>query len=129
MDGGAIEEFEGAGDDLRGDDGGDGFGGAIHLGEGGNHGFLRLGFGNEAKEHFGDDAEGAFGADEQVLEGIAGDVFHAFVAEPHDFALGQDNFHAHDIIAGDAVFESAEAAGIFGDIAANGGDFHGAGVG
>ena len=29
-DGHAVEEFQGAGDDARGDDGGDGFGGGLH---------------------------------------------------------------------------------------------------
>src|SRR5436853_1042572 len=102
MDGGAVQKLQGAGDDLRGDDGGDGFGGVVHLREGRDHGFFGGGFGNEAQENFGDDAEGAFGADEEVAQRIAGDVFDAFVAGPEDFAVGEDDFEARDVLGGDA---------------------------
>lgn len=129
MNGGAVEELQSAGNDLRGDDGGDGFGGVVHLREGRNHRFLGGGFRNEPQEDFGDDAECAFGADEEIAQGITSHVFDAFVAGPKDFAVGQDHFQAHDVIACDAVFQTAQAAGIFGDVAADGGDFHGAGIG
>ena len=128
-DGGAVEELEGAGDDAGGDDVADGLGGGVHGGVGGDHGFLGGGFGDEAEEDFGEDAEGAFGADEEILEGIAGDVLHAFVAADEDFAVGKDGGETHDIIAGDPVLEAAKTAGVFGDIAADGADFHRTGIG
>src|SRR6185436_733487 len=99
-------------------------GGVVHLGEGGDHGFFVLRFGDEAQQNFGDDAESPFGADEKVFERIAGDIFHAFVSEPHDVALGKDDFHSHHVIAGDAVFETAQAAGVFGNVSADGGNAH-----
>lgn len=128
-EGGVVEEFEGAGDDAGGDDVADGLGGVFDAVEGGDEGAAGFGGGDETEEDLGDDAKGAFAADEEVFEGVAGDVFDAFVAEPEHLAVGEDDLHAHDVVAGDAVFEATEAAGIFRDVATDGGDFHGAGVG
>ena len=91
--------------------------------------FFAAGLGISLQQHFGDDAERAFGADENIFERITGDIFHALVAGPHHFAVGQNDFQAHDVIARDAVFQSAQAAGIFRDIAADGGNFHRARIG
>ena len=129
MDRGAVEELQRAGDDLRGDDVGDRLRGLVHLGEGGDHGLLGGGLGDELQQDLGDDAERAFRADEQVAQRIAGDVLHALVAGPEHLAVGQHDFQAHDVIAGDAVFEAAQAAGVLGHVAADGGDLHRAGVG
>ena len=62
-------------------------------------------------------------ADEDVLHRIAGDVLHALVAEPDDVAVGEHDFHAHHVVARDAVFQPAQAAGVFRDVAADGAKF------
>ena len=49
MDGHAIQELQRAGNNLCGDDGRDGFGGLLHPGEGGHHGLLCGGPGNQAQ--------------------------------------------------------------------------------
>ena len=125
----AIEKFQGAGNDLRGDDGRDGFGRLVHLRRTSRPCFLGGGFWDQPQQNFGDHAERSFGADENIFERIARDIFDAFVAGPQDFAVGQDDFQAHDVIAGYAVFQSAQTAGIFRDVAADGGNFHRAGIG
>jgi hypothetical protein len=129
LDGGAVEELEGAGDDGVGDDGGDGLGGVLHACVDGEEGAFGGGFGQEAQEDPGEDTEGSFRADKDFAERITGDVLDAFIADPDDLAIGQDDFEAHDVILGDAILESAQAARVAGDVAADGGDFHGAGIG
>jgi len=124
-----VQEFEGAGEKAGGDDGGDGGGGVFERGEGGEERGLGGGAGQELEENFGDDAERAFGADEQIAEGITGDVFAAFGAEPGEFAIRERDFEGEDVVARDAVFDAAQAAGVAGDVAADGAGFDGAGVG
>ena len=60
---------------------------------------------------------------------VAGHVLHALVAGPEHLAVGQHDLQAHDVIARDAVFEPAQAAGVLGHVAADGGDLHRAGIG
>ena len=129
VDGGAVEELQRAGDDLGRDDVGDGLRGLVHLREGGDQGLLGGGLGDELQQDLGDDAQRAFRADEQVAQRVAGHVLHALVAGPEHFAVGQHDLQAHDVVARDAVFEPAQAAGVLGDVAADGGDLHRAGVG
>lgn len=77
----------------------------------------------------GDDAQRPLRADEQITQRVARHVLDAFVAGPKHLAVGQDDFQPHDVIAGDAVFQSAQAAGVFRHVAAEGGDFHRAWIG
>ena len=84
---------------------------------------------HELEQHFGDDAQRAFAADEEVLHRIAGHVLHAFVAEPGDLAIGQHDRQAHDVVARDAVLQAAQAAGVLRHIAADGADLHRARIG
>ena len=123
-EGGPVEELEGAGDDLGGDDVGDRLGGRIHRIEGGHQGLLGRGLRDEPEQHPGDHAEGSLAADEEVFQGIPGDVLHALVAREEDLAVGQDDFQAHHVIAGDAVLEPTQTARILGHVAADGADLH-----
>ena len=86
------------------------------------------GLGMSLQQHLGDDAERAFRADEQIAQRVAGDVLHALVAEPRHCAVGQDDFQAHDVVARDAVLRAAQAAGVLGHVAADGGDVLRAGI-
>ena len=128
-DGRAVQKLQRAGDDLRGDDVGHRLRGLVHLREGGHHGALGRRLGDQLEQNLGDHAQRAFRADEQVLERIAGDVLDALVAGPEHFAVRQHHLQAHDVVAGDAVFEAAQAAGVFRHVAADGGDLHRARVG
>ena len=74
---------------------------------------------NQFQRGFGDDAEQAFGADKEPVEIEAGLVFVRASAEADDGAVGQNDFEAEDVIAGDAVFQAARAAGVGGDVAAD----------
>ncbi len=68
----------------------------------------------------GDNRQGSFAADQQILESVAGDVFDAFAASAQQAAIRQNAFEGHDVIAGDAVLEAAQATGVFHNIAAEG---------
>ena len=115
-----VQELERAGDDLRGDDRGDGFGGLVHLRERGDHGLFRRRLRNEPEQDLGDHAQRSFRADEQILKRVSGDVLDALVAGPQQFTGRQHDLHSHDVVAGDAVFQPAQTARVFGDVAADG---------
>ena len=68
----------------------------------------------------GDDAERAFGADEQVLEIVAGVVLLELVEIVQHAAVGQHHFDAERMRARDAMGERGGAAGIGREIAADG---------
>ena len=53
------------------------------------------------------------------MEVKAGFIFMCASAEPDDGTVGEHDFEAEDVIAGDAIFEAARAAGIGGDVAAD----------
>lgn len=67
----------------------------------------------------GDDADGAFAADEELLEVVAGVVFAEFGEVVEDGAVGKDGFDAEDVAVQAAVAEEAEAPGVGGDVAAD----------
>ena len=125
----AVEELERAGDDFRGNDRRHGARGVFHPVVARQHGPPRGGAGEKFQEDLGDDAQRAFRADEEVLHRVAGDVLDAGVAEAGDEAVGQHDFEPHHVVAGHAVFQPAQAAGVLGDVAADRADAHRAGIG
>ena len=76
---------------------------------------------HDAENHLCGDAERAFGADEDAEEIVAGSV-ESLAAEVDELAVGEDDFEAEDVRGGEAVLEAVGAAGVFGDIAADGAD-------
>ena len=68
----------------------------------------------------GDDAERAFGADEQVFQVVAGIVLLELVEIVEDAAVGQHHFEPERMRARDAVGDRGGAAGIGGKVAADG---------
>ena len=78
--------------------------------------FRRL---EQAHGDLGDDAELAFRADDQSEEIVAGRI-EARAADIDDLAVHQHHADAEHVIGGDAVFQAMRAAGIGGDIAADG---------
>ena len=69
----------------------------------------------------GDHAERALGADEQLLEVVAGVVLAQGPQAVEDPAVGQHRLDAEDVAAGVAVPQDVEAAGVGGDRPADGG--------
>ena len=121
LDGEAVHDLHGGGKLAGGDDVGDGLGGGGDGVEGGEDDLNRLGLAHDAEGHFGGDAEGAFGADEDAEQIVAGSVGR-FAAEGDDLAGGEDDGHLEDVGDGEAVLEAVGAAGVFGDVAADGAD-------
>lgn len=123
-----IHDLHGGGEEPCRDDGRDGITGlfdGIVTGEDGVEGF---GFGEEAEGELGGDAEESFATAEEA-EPIGAILFEAWVAERDEFAGGEDDASGEDMVAGHAVFEAVCAAGIEGDVAADGADLLAAGVG
>ena len=75
---------------------------------------------HQAQHRGGDDAERAFGADEQVLEIVAGVVLLELVEVVQHAPVGEHHFDAERVRARDAVGERGGAAGIGREIAADG---------
>ncbi len=74
----------------------------------------------QAHHHAGDDAQGAFAADEQLLEVVAGVVLQHAVHRGDDRAVGQHRLQAQHAAAHHAVADHVDAAGVGGDVAAHG---------
>ena len=75
---------------------------------------------HQAQHRRGDDAERAFGADEQVFQVVAGIVLFQLVEIVEHAAVGQHHFETERVRARDAVGQCSRAAGIGGKIAADG---------
>ena len=124
----AIEHFTSGGSDGASGDVDDGFGGVIDGIEDGEKRFHGFGLAGKPYGDFGDQGESAFGTDEEAGEIVAGGVA-VLAANADDFAVRKDELEGGDVIGGDAVGEGVRAAGVFGDIAANGAGFPTGGVG
>ena len=75
---------------------------------------------NEAQHRRGDYAERALGADEQVFQVVAGIVLLQFVEVIEHAAIRQHHFEAQRVRTRNAVSDGRGAAGIGGEVAANG---------
>ena len=81
---------------------------------------MRLrGRGMQPQHGAGDDAQRALGADEELLQVIAGVVLHRLVERGDDRAVGQHHLQAEHQVARHAVADHPVAAGIGGEIAAD----------
>ena len=69
-----------------------------------------------------DDAERALAADEELEQRQPGDVLDARAAERDQGAVGEHHVEAEDVVGGHAVLHAAQAAGVGGDVAADGAD-------
>jgi hypothetical protein len=125
----AVEHFASGGSDAARGDVGDGFGGVVYRFEYGEQRFDRFGFASQLDGDFGDESERAFGADEEAGE-VVGAGVALLAADAYDFSAGgEDEFESGDVIGGDAIGECVRAAGVFGDVAADGGGFLAGGIG
>ena len=75
--------------------------------------------GNQFDCDFGDDAQRPFTADDELFQVVAGRAFLEDTAAFDDIASRGDDFQAVDLVAGDAVADGAQAAGIGSQVAAD----------
>ena len=94
---------------------------AVHVLKDGQRCAFGLWLGEQTHGDLGDHGEGALRADQQAHQIVAGHVFDALVARVQHAPVCQHSLQRHHIVACDAVFEAARAAGIAGDVAAQGG--------
>ena len=106
---------------MRGDDAGHGVGGFLHVIEDGHDGLAGLRRGHELHHGLGNDAQRAFGLREHAGQIVAGHAFDRAGTGFDQFAGGVKEFDAHDIVLGHAIFQTAQTAGVFGNVARNGG--------
>ena len=97
-------------------------------GKGGEESLHAFGALDDAENDFCGDAEGAFGADEDAGEIVAGSV-ESFSAEMDEGAVGENDFETEDVGGGETVFQAVRAAGVFGDVAADAADGLRGGIG
>ncbi len=129
LEGGRVEQLEAAGDEAGSDHGGDGAttgGHVVEQGEQGGHGG---GSGDEAQRGLGGHRERALAADEERGHVVACHALHRATAGAQAGAVDQEHVEAEHVVAGDTVFEGAGAAGVLGDVAAEGADLERVGIG
>jgi hypothetical protein len=63
--------------------------------------------------------KGAFAADAGAQQIVAGSAFD-LAAQPHDVAIGRDEFHTQRVIDRDAIFQRVRPTRIRRDVAADG---------
>ncbi len=76
----------------------------------------------------GRDAEGALAAHEGPEQVVAG-MLRRRPAEVHHLAAGEHDGGSHDVVDGEAVFQTVRTAGVLGDVAADGADLLRGGIG
>ena len=129
VDGAVIHEFERAGHDGLVHDAADRIERVAGAGEThaqGGDGFRR---GQQLQGGFGDEREGAAGADQQAGEVVAGDALGGAAAGADFAAVAGDGAQPQHVIAGDAVLDGARPAGIHREVAADAAIRAAAGVG
>ena len=114
-----VHHFQAAGDDAGGDDVTHGAAGLLHRVEGRQQHLGHLRLGQQLDRHFGDDAEHAFGAAEQRQQVETWRV-QGVAAEGHGLALDGKDVDLEQVVHGQAVLQAVHAAGVFGDVAADG---------
>ena len=97
------------------------FNSTFHIREGYQQADRNLGQGDQLQHGFADDGEGALGADDQILQTVAGAVLSYGGTEGLNLAVGEHHGQGADIVPGDTIFYGTHTASIGGDIAADGG--------
>jgi hypothetical protein len=84
---------------------------------------------DQFENDFGKYPQGALGPHHQSGEVIPGGAFDGAGPRFDQVALHVEKAHAHHVVAGHAVFQPTQPAGIFSHVAADGGDRLAAGIG
>ena len=92
------------------------------VGEVGDRGARQRWQRHELHRDLGDHAEHALGADEHAGEVEARGVLQRVPTGVDDLARGEHDLEPDDVVAGDAVADAAQTAGVGGDVAADAGD-------
>ena len=127
LDGGealAVEQLQRVRGQAAAGDGGDGDAGVDEVVEGADDGARRAGESRaQPQGDLGDDAERSLRTDHQAAEVKSRNAFRGPATEPDRVAVAggtaHDRPHTEDVVAGDAVLEAAEAAGVGRDVAAD----------
>ena len=119
--GAAVHDLQGAGQNARGDDAGNGVGGLADRVEQRHHGLEGLGLALQADRHLGNNPHGPFGAYQQAHQVVARRV-EGFSAQAHDLAIPGHQRQAKHVVGGDTVLETVRAAGVFRHVPADGAD-------
>ena len=122
LDGGRgrlVHHLQPGGNDAGGDDRRHRLAGAADVVEGGHDHLRRLGLGHQLDGHLGHHGEQALGADHQRQQVVARRIERC-AAELDDVAVHGDAAHAQHVVHRQAVLEAMHAAGVLGDVAADG---------
>ncbi len=117
---GAVHEFQGAGGDGLGHDGGDGGGGGMDVGVAGAQGAAGLRQGGELEGGLGDEGQGTLGADDEPGQVVADHALGGPHPGAHELPGAGDRRQSQGILARGAVLDRAGAGGVAGQIAAQG---------
>ena len=120
-DGVVVQKFKSTGHNVGGNNAGHSFGGVLHFVEYGHKSLGGLGRGHKFENGLGNDAQRAFGLHQHAGQVVARDALDRARTGFDDLARGVKKFNAHEVILGDAVLEAAQAASVFGNVAADGG--------
>ena len=115
----AVEVLDRGRDDARREDALDRGDAGVGVAVEADHRQLELRRRDEPQPGRGDEAERPFGADEQALQVVAGDVLADRAAERDDLAGRDHRLDPGHPVAGDAVLERVRPAGVAGDVAAD----------
>ncbi len=124
----AIHHLNSGGNDAAGNDFRDGIGGVIHRIEDRYHRFDGFRQMDNTHNDLGDDAERAFGADQQARQIIAGRILRP-AADLDNISFGCDDFQAKHMVSGDAIDQRMRSSRVFANIAADGAGALAAGIG
>ncbi|MNQ74013.1 hypothetical protein D3C85_887610 [compost metagenome] len=91
----------------------------IEIGRAEDHGGEVLRRAIQAHGGLDHEAQGAFGADEQLAQVVAGGVLDQVAVQLEDLALAGDHLEAGDPVAGHAVADHLDATGVGADVAAD----------
>ena len=117
-----VQELEHRRRAAAGHDLGDGLAGLFELVEVGHAQAAKLGNGNEAQGGLHHNRQGAFGAHDQAFELVAAGRHPGSGPQGNQLAVGQNHLHPQQGVLDRSVLDRAGAAGIVGDLAADGGD-------
>ena len=123
-----VHKFDAGGIEAGFDHGGYQAGRLLHAVEHGQHIKTVGRQGLQLQRNFRDDAQSSLRAHDQLLQGITRGLLFQAGADIHDLAGGGDHFHAVDLVAGHAVTDGFDAAGVGGKVAADLAGLRAAGV-
>ena len=75
--------------------------------------------GAQTERRFRDEAEGPLRPDEEVGQGVSGDILDVPAARPDDGPVGEHDLQAEDRVAGLTVLDAAQPAGVRAEVAAD----------